>query len=135
MSTPNLDSIKNKGSSEKEEQKFQQYKSARPAVCVITDTGIKIKFAGYEYLTTQEAEIEYLDKQIKIGGLPGITKGELLTMEERDPMAALERKIRKELEEKYAQKAKDDALGISRDMGKTEGANKLNPVSSKQVVG
>lgn len=105
---------------EQEDIIYQQYKSAKPSTRIVTDKGIRIAFVGFELLTTDEQVIDYLDAQIKIHGLPGITKGEALTLADRDPMATLERqlrdKIRGELEAEMLAKAK----GEVRDMGATE---------------
>lgn len=99
---------------------YQQYKSAKPSTRIVTDKGIRIAFVGFELLTVDEHVIDYLDAQIKVHGLPGITKGEALTSADRDPMATLERqlrdKIRAEIEAEMLAKSK----GEVRNMGDTE---------------
>lgn len=99
---------------------YQQYKSAKPSTRIVTDKGIRFAFVGFELLTADEHIIDYLDKQIAVHGLPGITKGEALTLADRNPMLTLERQLRakimKELEEEAFAKAK----GEVKDMGSTE---------------
>ncbi len=120
---------------EVEEKKYQQYTSARVAVNIITDLGVKIKFSGHEYITDREAEIDYLDGQIELGGLPGITKGIMLKSKTRDPMEELRAKHRQELLEEQALELQAAALGKTQDMGKTEdGGSKISPMSSKGVA-
>ena len=114
------------------EEKFQEYRSARPSVRLITEEGIRITFANFRLLTQTEQVIEYLDSEIA-RGLPGISKGELLTLDEVNPMQTLRREIEAEMREKIKQEAIDKASGVTRDMGETD-LQKLNAVSAEQVA-
>ena len=121
---------------QEEEAKFQHYKSARIAMRMLTDSGKKIIFTGYEFLTQDPELIEYLDKQISLSRTIGIIKGELITMSERNPMETMKRKIIAEHEAKKAEAAKNKSLGITQDMGSTGAGRKLNinPASSGQTA-
>lgn len=116
-----------------EAPKYQHYTSARVSMRLVTTAGKPIIFTGYEFLTQNKDLIEYLDKEIK-DGLPGITRGELVSLEDKDPMAALKRKIIAEHEAKKEKDAIAAARGESKDMGKTAGASTLNPTSTNQVA-
>ena len=120
-----------------EERKFQHYKSSRQAVKLISKTGRKIIFVNFQYLTCEKEIIEYLDEEIELG-LNVITKGELLTSAEADPMASLKRKHIAEYLAKEQKELTDAALGKSKDMGNTKSKEALasgaNPLSSKGVV-
>ena len=133
----NLDALKNKDTQETAPVKatHQHYNSARSSVRLITKDGGKIAFAGFKFITNDPDIITYLNDEIA-KGLPGITKGELLTSDESDPMVALKARIIKEHEEQKAKAAADIALGVTKDMGtsKAPGAPAINPVSSKQVA-
>lgn len=133
--TPDMTNLKNTlANKEKEDAvpKYQHYKSSRTAMRLITVKGKKIIFSGYEFITQDEDIIEYLDYEIK-QGLPGIVKGELLTVDEANPMEALRRKHVTEYLEQQKEKKADIAKGISKDMG-SNAVNRLNPVSSNQVA-
>lgn len=116
-----------------EAPKYQHYASARVAMRLITDKGVPIIFTGYQFITQDEDVIEYLNTEIK-KGLPGILKGELLSLEDKDPMAALKRKHIAEYEEEKVQEAIAAAKGETQDMGKTEGATTLKPATSNQTA-
>lgn len=120
---------------EPEVQKFQHYKSARIAMRLLTKEGKKIIFTGYEFLTQDEDIITYLDYEIK-NGLPGITKGKLMSMDEANPMEALKREHFKEFKAAQIKEASDKAAGIIRDMGNTKGKGdaSINPASTEVVA-
>ena len=116
------------------EKEFSHYKSSRPAVRLITPTGIRIKFVNFELLTEEEAVIEYLDAELKVNGLPGISKmTEKVTLSDRDPMKRLEKELRIKIKAELRQEAIDLAEGKTRDMGKTEQTG-LNVLSSSDVA-
>lgn len=120
-----------------EEQRFQHYRSARPAMKMITEEGKKIVFTGFELVTKDKDIISYLDLQIKLrGSRLGIIKGELLTADEANPAEALRRKHIEEYKKEEAKKASDKALGITRDMGQTKDVNAaaINPLSSNNIA-
>jgi len=134
MNTPSQDK-QNTQVDEKDVPKYQHYTSARIAMRLVTKTGKRIIFTGFEYFTQDEDVIEYLDSEIK-QGLPGITKGKLMSFAEKDPMEKLKREIIAEHEEKKAQEAADASRGITKNMGNTKqkGEAAINPLSSKQVA-
>lgn len=123
--------------SNKDEKKFQHYKSSRQAMKMISKTGRKIIFVNYQYMTCEKDIIEYLNEEIELG-LNVITKGELLTSEEADPMAALKRKHIAEYLAKKAEELKNVALGVSKDMGSTKSKEALasgaKPLSTTGVT-
>ena len=114
------------------EAQYQHYKSSRPSMRMITTEGKNISFTGYEFLTQDEDIIEYLDYELS-KGLPGITKGELMTLSDKDPMEALKRKIIKEYEDKKAKEASDKSRGVTKDMGNTQ-VSRVNPLSSDNTA-
>jgi hypothetical protein len=118
----------------KEDIVFQQYKASRSSARIVTDKGIRITFAGFELLTHDPAVIEYLDAQIAIHGLPGITKGEALTLNDRNPMATMERKLRIQIKKELEEEAAARARGEFKDMGSTEGAPKMKVLTSNQTA-
>lgn len=103
-----------------EEIVYQQYKSSRPSTRVVTESGIRISFVGFELLTTDPHVMEYLDNQIAKNGLPGITKGEALTLSDRNPMATMERKLRAEIRAEMEAEALARSRGEFKDMGSTD---------------
>ncbi len=117
-----------------EEVRWQQYTSARRAIRTFTDKGKSIKFTNYEYFTREKDVAMWLDSQIAINGLPGVTKGKLLTSSERDPMEVLRKQHIAEYLKDQEQIKVDAAKGLFPDMGSTERATNLNPASSKGVA-
>lgn len=99
---------------------YQQYKSAKPSTRIVTDKGIRVAFVGFELLTVDEHVIEYLDTQIAKHGLPGITKGEALTLDDRDPMATMRRSLKEELRLEIEAELLAKHRGETRDLGETE---------------
>ena len=120
-----------------DEKKYQQYASSRNSMKMITTTGRKIIFVGYKYMTCEQDIIDYLDDEIS-KGLNVVTKGELLTSKEADPMEALKKKHIQEYLAKEQQELTDIALGKTKDMGNTKSkeaiAGGANPTSSKGVT-
>jgi hypothetical protein len=115
------------------EQEFQQYKSARPAVRFVTSVGLRITFTNFQFLTQNPDAIDYLDLEIA-RGLQGITKGEVLTTSDLDPMQSMRKKVRAELLAELEEQAKNEAAGKSKDMGSTENKAQISPASTKQVA-
>ena len=111
------------------ERKFQHYACSRQAMRMITPEGRKITFVGHKYITAEEAIIAYLDAEIA-NGLRVITKGELLTSLEADPLEALRRKHVAEY--LASQKAEE-----KQDMGSTKTPaqllNAINPTGTDKV--
>lgn len=119
-----------------EEVLWQQYRSARAATRTITDKGKHIKFTHHEYYTRESDVVEWLDKEIAGGTLPGITRGELVTTSERDPLEKLKKKHIAEYIKEQEEAALAVLRGESPDMGnsKSPGAASINPASSKLVA-
>lgn len=125
-----------------EAAKFQHYASSRISMRMITDKGKKITFTKFEFLTQDEEIMEYLDAQIKeakyTGRNLGITKGNLLTYDDIDPMAVLKRKHIAEYLAAEQKELADKATGKAgaKDMGTSKSKNEasINPVSTKQVA-
>lgn len=117
------------------EKVFQHYKSSKASTRLITKTGGKINFAGYEFITDNESFIAYLDAEIA-NGMRSITKGEALTSDQIDPMAAYRRKVIKEYEEEKELERVMEAKGISKDMGTSDQTRKtrINPMASRSVA-
>jgi predicted transcriptional regulator len=117
---------------ESPEAKYQHYACSKSSVKLTTPTGIRIAFTQHQYMTNDESVIEYLDAEIK-AGLNIITKGELLTEKESDP---LERLREKHIAEYIAaEQAKKEAIGRGemRDMGST-GKETMKVATTKDVA-
>lgn len=71
--------------------KFQHYNSSVSSMRMITKNGTHIIFVLGQFITSNPECINYLNAEIDLG-LPQVTKGELMTAEEADPMAALKRR-------------------------------------------
>ena len=114
------------------ENKFQKYTSAREAMRMVTTTGFRITFTKHTYLTQNPEAIAYLDEEIA-KGLREVVKGDVLTTEDLDPMAALRKQHYAEF--KAMQEAEQLAAlqGKSKDMGTTVGAPLLKTLTSKDV--
>ena len=97
-------------------KKYHQYFSTRPILNIITTLGKKIRFVAGVYITDNEHEIEFLDKEIKQGHpMIYVKKGdEVVGAEALDPMAAIKAKIIAEHEAAKAAQADP-----KRDMGNT----------------
>ncbi|PHQ81732.1 MAG: hypothetical protein COB66_01285 [Coxiella sp. (in: Bacteria)] len=92
------------------ERKFQHYHCARPSMKMITHKGTVIVFVAHKFITENEEIIAYLNSEIA-AGCDVVTKGELLTELEADPMASLRERIIKEEAERIAaaaQKLQED---------------------------
>ena len=105
-----------------EQQKFQHYKCARPSMRMITSAGKRINFAKFELFTQDEDIIAYLDAEIKINPNVGVIKGALMSVEDKDPMAALKRQHYLEFQQQKEAEAVAAAKGEVPDMGNTSGA-------------
>lgn len=117
-----------------DEQEFQSYACSRSSTRLITPAGFRITFTDFKYLTQNEDAIAYLDYEIQAGNLIGITKGKVVTTSDLNPMEALRKTVRAELIAELAEEAKNSALGIVKDRGKTAGAPNLNVASTKTVA-
>ena len=117
-------------------QMFQHYKCSRPSTRMITSCGKKIVFAKFELYTQDEDIIAYLDTEIKQNKMLGITKGSLMSVEDKDPMAALKRQHYEEFKKEQEEKAVDAVNGVTKNMGSTKsaGAAKINPAHSGNVA-
>jgi hypothetical protein len=116
------------------EIKYQHYKSARTAMCMTTYAGKKISFANYIFITADPDIIQYLDTEID-RGLNTVTKGELLTTDEADPMKILKAAHFQEFIDAQANAA---GAGYSADMGNTKSKEAIAagpaPMSSDGVA-
>jgi hypothetical protein len=117
------------------EQEFQQYRCAKASTRLITTSGFRITFTNFQYLTQNAEAIDYLDSQIACNGIQGITKGDVLTTSDLNPMEALRKTMEASIRKEIAAKAVADALGESKDMGYTDPLAKLNAATSKNVAG
>lgn len=117
-----------------EVQMFQQYKCSKPSMRMMTSKGKKLYFIKFELLTQDEDIIEYLDYEITQNPRLGITKGAMMSLDEKDPMAALKRQHIAEYIAEQAKKASDAALGITRDMGTTDRASHIMASHSGNVA-
>jgi hypothetical protein len=98
------------------EIKYQHYNSSRVAMRMITYGGKAISFANYKFITADPDIIQYLDTEIE-RGLNTVTKGELLTTDEADPMKALKKA---HIQEYLDAKAAETSANYSADMGNTK---------------
>lgn len=114
---------------------YQSYASSRSSMRMITDTGVRIIFVAFQFLTVDESVIAYLDSQIKVGGT-GVTKGEKMPLVDPDPMKTLKEKHFAEFEAQQRTQVAAIANGDLRDMGNTKlpGAPKINPASTTAVA-
>lgn len=122
------------------EKKYQHYASSRVSTRMLTKTGREIKFVNYQFITDDKDLIEYLNGEIAMG-LRAITKGELLTHAESNPMEILKAALKKELESEIETRIRAEIEAEMKgkevelpDMGKTEGATTINPATSKDVA-
>jgi len=118
------------------EKIYQQYNSTRQSQRLFTELGVPITFSGFEFITKNKDIIKYLNHQIAIRGIPGISIGEKLSTAKKNPMEELRNKHFAEF-----QKMKDDeranmARGIKQDMGSTKplSEQQLGAVTSGQVA-
>lgn len=124
----------------KEEVKYQHYQSSLESVRVVAPNGTPITFVNFQFITADQYLIDFLNKEIKSGGMRDISIGAVMTREEADPMSALKAKWEKEWEEKQKAKAVAAALGKVPDLGNTivkETGSTVQPVggaTSKQVA-
>lgn len=117
---------------ETEGVKFQHYKSAKISMRLISVLGTKIVFINHEFITADPDAIEYLNTEIA-RGLPGITKGALLTREEADPMSAIKKQWEVEFKAKQAEDIRKAALGESKDMGETNNKPTISPLGTSSI--
>ena len=109
------------------EKLFQTYSSVRPATKVITKQGNIIRFLDNKLITENKEFIEYLDSEIAIKGLRGISKGKAVTSAEADPMVGLRKKHIAEY--LAAEAAELEAQGTSE-----SDTTKLTPANSQQAA-
>ena len=115
------------------EKKFQHYAYARKSTQMLTETGKKFSFVNYKLVTIDQEIIDYLDAQIA-AGMREVTKGELLTSKEADPMRAIKDAAVAEYKAEQAELAKNAALGISPDMGSTKPKYQQSTAASTKTV-
>lgn len=116
-----------------EEKKFQHYHSSLTSMTMISKIGQRINFVGGKYITADPSIISYLDGEIETG-LREVTKGELLTEKEADPMEVFKAKVIAEYIEQQALDAVNAALGVKKDFGASP-LQKLNPSTSEDTPG
>jgi hypothetical protein len=114
-----------------EEKKFQHYHSSLTSMTMISKIGQRINFVGGKFITADPSVIRYLDDEIEMG-MREITKGELLTEKEADPMEVFKAKVIAEYLEQQAREAVNAALGVKKDFGDSP-TQKLNPSTSELV--
>ncbi len=119
-----------------EDVKYQHYTSSRISMRIVTPIGRVINFVNYKYITANEELISYLDSQIK-AGMNSITKGELLTLKEADPMESLKQRIIDEFLAEQAERAKlaPTIPNFGDTKTKQELAASINPATSNDVAG
>lgn len=114
-------------------KEYQTYNSSRNSTQMISTKGRKIRFTNFLFITKEQDIIDYLDMEIA-AGCRDITKGVKVSTAERDPMALLKAKHIEEYKVQLAKAAADKALGVTKDMGTTEGASKLNPLATTKMA-
>ena len=115
------------------EASFQSYRSARIATKIVTITGITVNFTNHQFITNNKEIIAYLDEAIK-AGLSGITRGDVVTSEDLDPMVALRKKFYAEFREAEA-KREAELQDFSPAEGSPESsAKKIGMTSSATIV-
>ena len=82
-------------SPEGEEKVFNVYKSTMQSHKIIRDDGKIIHVLNHQYITSDPADIEFLDTEIK-AGFPYLSPAEQLTSTDLDPMSALKAKMKEE---------------------------------------
>lgn len=83
----------------KEELKYAKFTCSRNSMQIVTDKGVKLAFIAKTLMVPVDDEpvLEYLQDQIKRKGIPGLAYDGEVTSAERDPMAALEARVREEV--------------------------------------
>ena len=97
------------------EKKFQVYTSSMQAHKIVRKDGKVLNIVNGKYITSDEGDIEFLDAEIK-AGFKYLTKGEPVTSEQADPMAALRAQIKREAVAEYLAKEQKE---LEQDMGST----------------
>lgn len=115
-----------------EPENFQEYKSAKSAMRLVTADGFRITFTNFRYLTQNSNVIAYLDAEIA-NGMHSITKGDVVTTEDLDPNAAIKRQAVADYIAEQKKLKADAADGKFPDMGSTE-LQKLNPTNTSSTV-
>ena len=106
---------------------YQTYRSTLTSHKMVTPGGKVLQVIGNQFVTNNEDDIAFLDAEIK-AGFPYLTKGDVVTSEELDPMVALRKKI---IAEYLASEAAE--LGGQPDAS-TSDTPTLTPVSSEKVA-
>jgi len=115
---------------EDEDINYHHYSYSQPAVRLITPNGKKIQFIGFKFITADVDCIEYLDHEIKTGGIKGFTIGQTMSAKEADPLVSLRREI-------YAQFVADAAAAKAKiAAGNTDytGADEPKPSALKPTT-
>ena len=113
-------------------QQFHQFFSARPKVSITMPNGNRIYFQAGNYVTDNEAEIEFLNEQIRSGHqMIYVQKGkETVTQEQLDPLAAVKAKAIAE----YLAKQSEQQSPV-RDMGNTSNSGAgMDVATSKSIA-
>lgn len=100
-----------------EEKTFQEYRSSRVAVRIITDKGIQCIFNNGRFFTDDPDVILFLDTQIKKAPMLGVTRGELVTSEDRDPNVAQFNAMKNEMREQLRAELMAELAGEKKDFG------------------
>lgn len=116
-----------------ESKTYTKFSSTRQATRMFTSSGIRISFVNHQLITDNEAIIEYLRAEIKLGNRFISEVGEV-TSEDLDPMVALRKQFYAEFQAEQEAKQAAIAAGKLPDMGKTEGASALNVAGSNTVA-
>jgi len=100
-----------------DKKQYHQFFSSRPKISITMPNGNRIYFVAGTYVTDNEAEIEFLNDQIRQGHqMIGVKKGqETVTQDQLDPLAAIKEKAIAEYLAKQAEQQNPN-----RDMGRTD---------------
>jgi len=126
--TPKINNTTNTEATAENDLKYQHYSCSKQSTKLVTTNGKTVVFTNYSLITKDEDVIDYLNDEIK-KGLNIITKGQLLTHKEADPMEALKAKHVKE----YLASIEAAKSAPVKDMGSTAGASKVGAASTRNV--
>lgn len=99
------------------EKMFQEYRSSRLAMRVVTNKGIQCIFNGNRFFTDDPEVIEYLDYEIKKAPMLGVTKGEMVASSARDPNKAFMDEVKAKMREELRAELLAELDGNKRDFG------------------
>ena len=98
--------------------------TSKPAINFITESGKKVKFTGYRYITADPEIIDYLERQIA-AGIRGLTKGDSIISKETDPMEAVRREEALKVLAEQEERARRAVMGETENMGESENFQKF----------